>query len=284
MRGDARAADAQRPAGARACRVHAVSDADLAAIVAFIHDQKTKAESLTGGRRARGRRRSADRQRRGRAGGISTARAARSATRRPAISPASATRFRGSRCCSGCSIPAPAAAARPVAPRRSTVTLPSGAGRHGQARLSRRVHDRADRREPAGTARGRSSQVNVHGRRSARGARRSARQIHRRGHARRAARTCRRFDERRAGSVMRGRRRRASALARRARGARRRSGDAAEAAGRQLADLSRRLLRPAAQHARRRSRRRTSTSSRWPGRSRRTRRSRSRRRRSSSTA
>ena len=47
----------------------------------------------------------------------------------------------------------------------------------------------------------------------------------------------------------------------------------AEAAGRQLADLSRRLHRPAAQQARRRSRRTTSISSRWPGRFRRARRS-----------
>ena len=42
-----------------------LGDADLAAVVAFIHDQKTKAESLTGGRRARGPRGSPDRQRRG---------------------------------------------------------------------------------------------------------------------------------------------------------------------------------------------------------------------------
>ena len=72
----------------------ALGDADLAAIVAFIHDQKTKAESLTGGRRGVD---VADLQT-GNADAGQTyfdGAAARSATRRPAIWPASRTRLQG---------------------------------------------------------------------------------------------------------------------------------------------------------------------------------------------
>ena len=110
----------------------------------------------------------------------------------------------------------------------------------------------------------------LHRGRSAAGARRAAGEIHRCGHARCAGLS-------------------ADAPLARPRSSLRRGGDgcgaergslgAAEAAHRQLAHVSRRLLGPSSQHASRRSRRPTSASSRSPGRSRPDRRSRSRPRR-----
>jgi cytochrome c oxidase cbb3-type subunit III len=81
-----------------------LSAADLSAIVAFVHDQKTKAESLTGGRRTVD---VADLQtgdpEAGRKYFAGACVKCHSAT--PAISPAWASGCKVSRCCSACSIP-----------------------------------------------------------------------------------------------------------------------------------------------------------------------------------
>ncbi len=103
------------------------SDADIAAMVAFIHDAKAKAETLGGGRRAVDvsdlQTGSVDAGER-----TSTARAAvRNATPFQGISPKSAAVTKGLRCCSGCCTRDPAHAApdphrrlRPRPSRRAT--------------------------------------------------------------------------------------------------------------------------------------------------------------------
>ena len=111
----------------RACRRSTCREADLAAIVAFIHDTKVKAESLEGQPPQRGRRRPADRQRAGRAavlqrrGRLREVPFADRRFRRPRHAPAGS-----------CAAAAHAVSGRPRARRRAaaapmaTITLPSG--------------------------------------------------------------------------------------------------------------------------------------------------------------
>ena len=113
-----------------------LGDADLAAIVAFIHDQKTQGGVADRRPPRRGRRRSADRQRR-RGQEVFRRAPARSATRRAAISPGIATRLQGLALLQRMLYPAPAAAA------------PSRGEGHGDAAVRR---DGQPARSPTATS------------------------------------------------------------------------------------------------------------------------------------
>ena len=151
-----------------------LGDADLAAVVAFIHDQKTKAESLTGGRRAvdvadlqTGNAEAGQDVLRGRLREVPFADAA--------ISPASPNGCRGSRCCSACCTrPAP----RPRSRAKVTVTRPSGETVTGT--LAYRDEFTIALTDASGAYRAFPTRPGeVHRRRSAPGSRRAARKVHR---------------------------------------------------------------------------------------------------------
>ena len=240
-------------------------DADLAAIVAFIHDTKTKAESLEGNRRDGRGRGPADRQRRRRQTVLQRRRRLREV-------PFADRRFRGTRD-TAAGTAADAAHAVSQSARRP----------RGRAAGRRRSPSRCRpaRRSPAGSPFATSSRSpsttmpdgpivsdrsgEVHRRRSAGRARRAAREVHRRGHAQRArvspdvaldvqSRSTITIEDSTTPCIVPASRLRslagiaaAARVLRARRGAGARPGRAAQPASRQLAHVSRRLLRPAPQ-------------------------------------
>ena len=155
----------------------ALSASDLGAVVAFVHDQKTKAESLTGGRRTVDL---ADLQ----TGDPEAGRRYFAAPCASCHSPTGdlagvATRLRGLPLLQRMLYPAPG---RDGSKATVTVTLASGQVDHRPTRLPRRVHDRAHRFERlVSSMAGEAGEVRRQ--RSAAGPCRSARQVHRWGHA-----------------------------------------------------------------------------------------------------
>ena len=183
VRGDKIAsARPHRPRRIGACPPFALPDADVAAIVAFIHDRRRRQS------RRREARRSVDppisrRATRGRPAVFRRSRRLHDVSLGDRRFAGVATACRACRCCSGCSTGRPTGTAR--AARRRDGHAAVRRDRRGHARVSRRIHDCACRRVGSvpfvASVNGQSG-----GRQPARCAQQAARHVHRRSDARRA--------------------------------------------------------------------------------------------------
>ena len=230
-----------------------ISDADLIAIVAFIHDTKVKAETLGGGRRSVD---VTDLQTGNAAAGKAYFAGAGGCATCHQLTGEFATvgaRYQGLPLLQRMLYPGSGGRTNnpPPAPAVMTIKTERRQDGDGKTGLSRRIHHHGD-------GRGRLVAFVAGGggdhqrRRSAEGARRSTRQVHGSGHARRlrvpaVAALGALGKEHHETRIRVGAR---DAVRRRGGGrATRRAGDAAQSALRQLADVSRRLFRQASHHA-----------------------------------